>query len=298
MPYEMVVLAKQVPDTKRITGQAMKEDGTVNRAALPAVFNPDDLHALEMALDLRDRAGGRVTVITMGPPRAADILRAALYRGADRVALISDRRFAASDTLATSYALARAVETKVPGFQIVLCGRQAIDGDTAQVGPQTAEKLGIAQVSYAEKILEAGPDRLRIQRNLGNGIEIVDAPVPVLLTVVDTANTPRYPRAKLLLKCRDALSPLELEEALPRWPGCADTAALRSHLEAKGLLIEHWTADDIGAEAERIGLSGSPTKVKKIENIVLAGSGHQQFPATDEGIRGLVRVLVGEHTFG
>jgi len=172
MPYRMVVLAKQVPDTKNITARAMKDDGTVNRAALPAIFNPEDLHALEAALTIRDEHGGTVTLVTMGPPKAAQIVREALYRGADDAVLICDARAAASDTLATSYVLSRAVDTLSP-VDLVLCGRQAIDGDTAQVGPQIAEKLGIVQVTYAEEILGIGDGRVRVGRVTGRGIEVV-----------------------------------------------------------------------------------------------------------------------------
>src|SRR5512137_1579299 len=151
MPYHSVVLVKQVPDTANISGKVMKDDGTVNRAALPTIFNPDDLSALEMALQVKDRHGGRVTVLTMGPPQASDVLRDALYRGADRVILLTDRKAAGSDTLATSYLLKCAVD-HVGDFDLVFCGRQAIDGDTAQVGPQLAEKLGLPQITYAEAI--------------------------------------------------------------------------------------------------------------------------------------------------
>src|SRR5512147_1844105 len=135
--YDCVVCVKQVPDTGNIAGDAMKEDGTVNRAALPAIFNPEDLNALEAALEIRDRFGGTVTAITMGPPAACEVLRECLYRGADRAILLTDRRAAASDTLATSYILSRAVKT-IGKYDFVFCGRQAIDGDTAQVGPQSA----------------------------------------------------------------------------------------------------------------------------------------------------------------
>src|SRR5512146_2928982 len=153
MAYHCVVCVKQVPDTKRITGEAMKADGTVNRAALPAIFNPEDLHALEAALSLVDACGGTVTAITMGPANACEVLRECLYRGADRAILLTDRRAAASDTLATSYILSRAIKT-IGRFDFVFCGRQAIDGDTAQVGPQLAEKLGIPQVTYFERFAE------------------------------------------------------------------------------------------------------------------------------------------------
>ena len=146
-----VVLVKQVPDTANVTGEAMKEDGTINRSALPAVFNPEDLNALEEALKLKDSHGARVTVVTMGPPAAVQVLRESLYRGADEVILLTDRAFAGADTLATSYALSLAVE-KLGGADLVLCGRQAIDGDTAQVGPQTAEKLGYPQITCVSRI--------------------------------------------------------------------------------------------------------------------------------------------------
>ena len=149
--YNCVVLVKQVPDTKRVTGQAMNDDGTVNRAALPAIFNPEDLNALELALDIKDQFGGTVTVMTMGLPTATDVLRAGLFRGADQAILVTDRRCAASDTLATSYILSCGVKKLNP--DIVLCGRQAIDGDTAQVGPQIAEKLDLAQITYVEDLV-------------------------------------------------------------------------------------------------------------------------------------------------
>ena len=153
MPYDSIVCVKQVPDTANVTAEAMKEDGTVNRAALPTIFNPEDLHALETALEVRDQYGGTVTVVSMGPPRAADVLRDCLFRGADRVILLTDRRAAASDTLATSYILSQAVRT-IGRYDFVFCGRQAIDGDTAQVGPQCAEKLGIPQITYLEQTPE------------------------------------------------------------------------------------------------------------------------------------------------
>ena len=153
MSLRIIVLVKQVPDTHNVTGEAMKEDGTVNRAALPAVFNPEDLNALEEALRLKERHGGRVSVLTMGPPAAVQVLRESLFRGADEVVLLSDAAFAGADTLATSYALSLAI-AKMGEFDLVLCGRQAIDGDTAQVGPQTAEKLGLPQITCVSRIDE------------------------------------------------------------------------------------------------------------------------------------------------
>ena len=193
--YNSIVLVKQVPDTKNITGEVMKDDGTMNRSALPAVFNPEDLNALEMALQVRDRYGGKITVMTMGPPQAAEVLRGALHRGADEVILLSDRKFAGADTLATSYALTCAVE-KLGDYDLVFCGRQAIDGDTAQVGPQTAEKLGIPQITYAETIVSLDGDEVVVERALPLGRELVKCSLPCLLTVVATANQPRPASAR------------------------------------------------------------------------------------------------------
>ncbi|OQY22319.1 MAG: hypothetical protein B6I35_06445, partial [Anaerolineaceae bacterium 4572_32.2] len=203
-----VVLVKQVPDTANITGKAMKDDGTVNRAALPAIFNPEDLNALEMALQVKEQHGGQVTVLTMGPPRAAEVLRQALYRGADQVILLSDRKFAGSDTLATSYALKCAVE-QVGAYDLVFCGRQAIDGDTAQVGPQVAEKLGIPQITYAESIQSLRGGEIIIQRAFPLGTETVTCTLPCLLTVVGSANQPRPPSARRTLTYKLAAAPLE-----------------------------------------------------------------------------------------
>ncbi len=209
MAYNCVVLIKQVPDTKRITGQAMNEDGTVNRGALPAIFNPEDLNALELALQIKDGLGGKVTVITMGPPAASEVLRESLYRGADDAILITDRRCAASDTLATSYILSCAV--KKLDYDIVVCGRQAIDGDTAQVGPQLAEKLGITQITYLEELIDIDEATRTARRNMGTGQQQVKAKLPVLLTVTSEANEPRVAAAKKLMKFKNARTPVEVE---------------------------------------------------------------------------------------
>ena len=296
MPLRIIVLAKQVPDTKNVSGEVMKPDGTVNRNALEAIFNPEDLNALEMALELKERFGGEVIVITMGPPRAADILKDSLCRGADRVILLSDRRFAASDTLATSYTIAQAIQTHLSPYDMVLCGRQAIDGDTAQVGPQVAEKLGISQATFADKVLEIDGDRARIRRDLGRAQETIEARLPVLLTVPKSANSPRWPNARLLLKYRRARSGFEVEAEAKR-QGCT-VDALVEGLQKKGLFIETWGAEDIAADLARIGISGSPTKVKKIENVVLAGRNLKLYSADDTGVRDLVSELVEERTFG
>lgn len=295
--YKMVVLVKQVPDTKNITGEAMKADGTVNRAALPAVFNPEDLHALEMALQVREKYGGTVTVISMGPPSAVEVLKDALYRGADRVFLISDRAFAGSDTLATSFALKQAIQTKFPDVDIVFCGRQAIDGDTAQVGPQTAEKLDIAQVTYVESIEHLEKKKIKVRKLIDDGSEIMEAPLPVLLTVTDTANEPRPYMAKKLLKYRKAATDFGLHEQLPKYPKFKEPEALKKHLAGKGIFIEMWNAEDIGADPGQIGFAGSPTMVKKIESITLTGTGFKKIPPTDEGIKDFVAELIEDHVW-
>ena len=164
-----------------------------------------------MGLELKERYGGEVIAITMGPPRAADILKDSLCRGADRVILLSDRRFAASDTLATSYTIAQAITTHLSPYDVVLCGRQAIDGDTAQVGPQCAEKLGIPQVTYADRVIGLEGDTMTIRRDLGRAKETVTAKLPVLMTVPKSANSPRWPSARLMLKYRRARSAFEVE---------------------------------------------------------------------------------------
>ncbi|RKY08858.1 MAG: electron transfer flavoprotein beta subunit/FixA family protein [Planctomycetota bacterium] len=291
MGYNCVVLVKQVPDTKRITGQAMNDDGTVNRGALAAIFNPEDLNALELALEIRDEFGGKVTVMTMGLPAASDVLREALYRGADEAILITDRRCAASDTLATSYILSCAV--KKLDYDIVLCGRQAIDGDTAQVGPQLAEKLGITQVTYVEEIQKLNGDGLVARRNMGNGRQEVKTTLPVLLTVVDTANEPRVAAAKRLMKYKDAMSPVEIAIA-----GGDDSSARQKALAEKGLLIKQWDLDDLDADLAWCGRDGSPTKVHRIMSVVLGGKESKSVEATQAGIDAMVHELIEEHTIG
>ena len=304
MAFHCVVLAKQVPDTKAVTGKAMKDDGTVNRAALPTVFNPDDFHALELALEVKDRCGATVTVITMGPPKAGDLLRDCLYRGADRCILITDRRAAASDTLATSLVLSAAVRALGP-VDLVVCGRQAIDGDTAQVGPQTAEKLGIPQASYVEKLLEVGDGTIRVRRNLGHGWEIVEGRLPMLLTVTDAANEPRPAAAKRLMKFKAAQAPAEVERdvatELPAATDAEKAAEVKKRVEAlkaRGLLLEQWDLDTIKVEPATVGLSGSPTKVHRVQSIVLTASGFKKVEPTTDGVRALVHELIEDHTIG
>ena len=305
MAYNCVVCVKQVPDTKRITGQAMKEDGTVNRAALPAVFNPEDLNALEQALAVRNQHGGTVTVLTMGLPTACDVLREALFRGADRAILLTDRRAAASDTLATSYILACAVKKLRPN--IVLCGRQAIDGDTAQTGPQPRPE---AQLHTHHLSPEGQPgltgDRIVVKHNVGNGFEVVAARLPVCLTVMDTANVPRPQAAKRIMKYKKARSTAELAKSVEDRLGpevtveakAAETKKLAADFSSRGLLIEQWNLDDVQADLAWCGRNGSPTKVHRIQSVVLTGGAYKEYPASDQGVTQLISELIEEHTIG
>ncbi len=298
MPYHSIVLAKQVPDTTEITPRAMKADGTLNRSALPAVFNKDDLHALEMALSIKEKHGGTVTIITMGPSAAADILREALYRGADRAILLTDRRFAAADTLATSYTLSAAVK-KLQPFDLIFCGREASDGNTAQVGPQVAEKLGIPQVTYIEAIHSLEDGTLEARRLSDEGCERVRATLPLLITVMPDSNEPRPPAAKRLMRFKKALTPGEVKNKLQSEGTPAETFESRSQsLQERGMLIEEWNGDDLAIDPARCGRAGSPTWVKKIERVVLTGGEHKAYPPTDEGVHQLMHELMVEHTFG
>jgi electron transfer flavoprotein beta subunit len=295
--YRSVVLVKQVPDTHNITGNVMTKDGTMNRGALPAILNPEDLNALEMALQVRERHGGTVTVITMGPPKAADVLRDCLHRGADRVILLTDRKFAAADTLATSYALKCAVEKSGP-FDLIFCGRQAIDGDTAQVGPQLAEKLGIPQITYAEAILELKGREITVQRLLDLGTEIVRCTLPCLITVVSSANTPRPPSARKRIEYKLAATESEIPALLEKWPEFKSEVEMKKHLAEHNLTIPIWTAEDIAAEADKIGLAGSPTQVHKINFVVLESTASKDIAPTKEGITAMIEELVKEYIVG
>jgi electron transfer flavoprotein beta subunit len=304
MSFKIVVLAKQVPDTRNVGKDAMKADGTVNRSALPAIFNPEDLHALEAALKVRDRHGGTVTALTMGPPSACEVLRECLYRGADRAILITDRRAAASDTLATSYILSRAV-ARIGEFDLVFCGRQAIDGDTAQVGPQLAEKLGIAQATCFERMVELADRTARIRRNVGNGWEVLESRLPLLLTVLDTANTPRPASARRLMQFKRMRSRAEVAREIgTEMPAAAadereaETVRRAGMLAEKGMLIEQWDLDDIEADLQWCGVSGSPTWVYRVQSIVLKKEGFTEVVPTEEGIRQMIHELIVDHTLG
>jgi electron transfer flavoprotein beta subunit len=274
----------------------MKPDGTVNRSKLPTIFNPDDLVALEVALQVKDKFGGKVTVVTMGPPPAAEVLRQSLYMGADAVVLVSDRRFAAADTLATGYALSRAVR-RIGNTDLVFCGRQAIDGDTAQVGPQLAEKLGLPQVTYVEKIEEIEDGWIHARRKIDGGYERVRAKLPVLMTVMGDAAVPRPFNAKLIMQKKRARSQFELERMSEDNPFYYFYNDLHG-LEEKGLLIPTWTVEDIEAEEEKCGLKGSPTQVYKVENVVLASPERKRYEPTKADLEKLIDELMGDHIFG
>jgi len=295
--YNCVVLIKQVPDTKRITGDVMNDDGTVKRSALPAIFNPEDLNALEMALQIKDKFGGHITVVTMGLPSASDILRDSLFRGADEAILLTDRRCAASDTLATSYILSCAV--KKLDYDIVLCGRQAIDGDTAQVGPQLAEKLGITQITYVEELTELNGKTITARRNIGNGFQQVKTKLPVLLTVTSDANEPRVAAAKKMMKYKNALTPIEVEQKIKAEnPDVEDSdiKELAEHkcgkLIEKGLLMKQWDLDAIEADLNWCGLSGSPTKVHRIQSVVLAAKETKQIEPNEKAVLDMIHELI------
>ena len=264
MSFKIVVLAKQVPDTHNVGADAMNADGTVNRAALPTVFNPEDLKALEMALQVKDLVpGATVTVVTMGPPRAAEIIKDARDRGADDGFVLSDARFAGADTLATSYALAQAIK-QLGTVDLILGGRQAIDGDTAQVGPQVAEKLEIPQITYAEELIAVDSRSITLRRRLERGTECVKAQLPVLVTVTSAAQDCRYPNVHRMLR-------LAGEE------------------------VRMVNADGIGADMDRLGLKGSPTKVKKIESVVLAHKESVVLEPTEAAHNELTATLIKEH---
>ena len=297
MSYKVLVFVKQVPDTQNITGDAMTPEGTVNRAALPAVFNPEDLNALELALQLKERYGAHITVATMGMPAAAEVLRASLYRGADRAILLTDRALAGADTLATSYTLSCCAK-KLGDIDLVLCGRQAIDGDTAQVGPQIAEKLGVPQLCYVEEVRELKGRTITVRRAIEGGYEVLSSPLPALLTVID-ANEPRPMNAHNIMRFKKARTRSEAARPAGQTPLSPEEAAAKvAELEKAGLLIEEWNASDVNAEPDRIGFAGSPTKVKQVMSVVLTAGEAKQISPTADGINELIHELITDHTLG
>jgi electron transfer flavoprotein beta subunit len=275
---KIAVLAKQVPDTANVTGDAMKEDGTVNRAALPTIFNPEDLNALELALEIKDKMDWEVHVISMGPPKAVEILKHALYMGADKVFLVSDRMFAGSDTLATSYVLSEAIK-KIDNYNLVVAGRQAIDGDTAQVGPQVADKLGFNLVSYVNNLTDVDDQHITVQRDGEVQVETIKTTCPVVLTVTQSANTPRYPNAINMLKYFRA----ELGTQTPE------------QADSEKPTIPVITLEDLEIDAKKCGLNGSPTKVHRIKSITLAGGDLKLFENNSGGVMGLVKEIIKDY---
>jgi len=287
---KILVLAKQVPDTRNVGKDAMTPEGTVNRAALPAIFNPEDLNALEAALRLKDRvAGSTVHILTMGPQRAADIIRDAMFRGAAGGYLLSGREVARPGTPATPHPLSCALKKIAP--DVIFAGRQAIDGDTAQVGPQVAEKLGLPQVTYAEEILEVREGALVIKRRLEHGTEVVECPIPAVVTVNASAAECRPRNAKRVMKYKGAQAGSEIAAA-PESPA-AQRAAAKEYLR-----IVEWAAADVDPDPAQLGLQGSPTKVKRIENVVFAAKEAKKLTAADNDINELMVELIASHTLG
>ena len=290
MSLKIIVLAKQVPDTRNVGPDAMKADGTVNRAALPAVFNPEDLNALEQALRLKDaNPGSTITMLTMGLPKATEVLLEGLYRGADAGVLLTDRALGGADTLATSYSLAQAIR-KIGQYDIILCGRQAIDGDTAQVGPQVAEKLGLTQITYTEEILECNKEKIVARRHIDGGVETVEAPMPIVVTVNGSAAPCRSRNAKLVMKYKKAATPDDIAKKNP------DEQAL--HAERPYLTITSWGATDIDADPAQIGKAGSPTNVKTVKNIVFKAKENKTLTGSDADIEQLIVELIQNNTIG
>lgn len=289
MSLKIVVLAKQVPDTRNVGKDAMTPEGTVNRAALPAIFNPEDLNALEQALRIKEQnPGTSVGLLTMGPPRAGEIIREGLYRGADTGWLLTDRLFAGADTLATSYALATAIK-KIGDVDLVIGGRQAIDGDTAQVGPQVAQKLGLNQVTYAEEILKVENGKATIRRLIDGGVEVVEAPLPLVVTVNGSAAECRPANAKLVMKYKYAACPLEVADDDPR-------KALRA--DRHYLNLTQWSVADVDGDPAQCGMSGSPTKVKEVQSIAFQAKESKTMDGSDENINSLIQELLADKIIG
>jgi len=313
MSLKIVVLAKQVPDTRNVGPDAMTPEGTVNRSALPAIFNPEDLNALEQALRLKDQfPGTTVTVLTMGPGRAAEVIREAMYRGADGGYLLTDRAFAGADTLATSYALATAIKHVCPDADLIIGGRQAIDGDTAQVGPQVAEKLGLNQITYVEEIQTLSNSPLKgeekkspfkgdleglsivVKRHIDGGVETVESPLPCVLTVNGSAAPCRPRNVKRVMKFKRCLAPMEL----PQGTGFGDLPYASEYEKKPYLKLGQLSCADVNADLQQCGLAGSPTKVKNVENIVFKAKESKVLTGSDEDVNGLIKELLASHTIG
>ena len=290
MGLKIIVLAKQVPDTRNVGPDAMTPEGTVNRAALPAVFNPEDLNALEQAIRLKEKnPGSTITMLTIGLPKATEVLREGLFRGADKGVLLTDRALGGADTLATSYSLAQAIK-KIGDFDIIIGGRQAIDGDTAQVGPQVAEKLGLTQITYTEEILECTKEKIVARRHIYGGVETVEGPMPIVITVNGSAAPCRSRNIKLVMKYKNAKTQQEIA-ALPE-------EEQKFYQDRPYLTIQSWGAADIDADPNQIGKAGSPTNVKAVKNIVFKAKENKSLTASDADIEGLIVELIENNTIG
>ena len=290
MSLNIIVLAKQVPDTRNVGKDAMKEDGTINRAALPAIFNPEDLNALEQALQLKEKnPGSTITVVTMGLPRSAEIVRESMYRGADGGVVLTDRPLGGADTLATSYSLAQTIR-HIGKYDIILGGRQAIDGDTAQVGPQIAEKLGLPQVTYAETV-DVKDGVATVKRRIERGFETVECPLPLVVTVNGTADACRPRNAKLVQRCKYAVTPSEKAKLSEEEQKFVD-----AH---ENLQIKEWGAADIDADPNQIGHPRSPTNVKAVVNVVFQAKESKKLDGTNNAeLEDLVKELIADHIIG
>lgn len=245
----VIVCVKQVPGTNEV--KINKETNTIIREGVEAILNPFDTYAVEEGLRIKEKTGGKVTVLSMGIPSAADMLKQTIALGADEAVLLSDRTFAGSDTLATSYALSMGIR-KIGSYDLIICGKQASDGDTAQVGPSLAEKLGIPHLTYVRKIEELKDGYIRCQRLTDDGYEVVEVQLPAVITVVKEINEPRLPSLKGMMRAKKASIPI-------------------------------WTAADINADINLCGLKGSPTQVVKtfvpvhdIESELIVGEPSEQ----------------------
>lgn len=259
---KIIVCIKQVPNTNEV--KIDPKTGTLIREGVPSIVNPDDKNALEEAIAIKGKKGGTVTVITMGPPQADYALREALAMGADEAILLSDRAFAGADTWATSLALAKAIE-KIRSYDLIFCGRQAIDGDTAQVGPELAEHLDLPQVTYVKKIVSLDNGKVVVERAMEDGHEVIECQLPAILTAVKELNEPRYPSLSGIVAAFSEKKPLV------------------------------WNAEFIGADSKKMGLKGSPTQVKRTFSPPTKGAGKMLKGPAKEAVTNLIQELRENH---
>ena len=284
---KIVVCIKQVPDTKG--GVKFNPDGTLDRGAMLTIMNPDDKAGLEAALRIKEQNGAEVTVLTMGLPKAEEVLREAMAMGADNGILVTDRVLGGADTWATSTTIAGALRNI--DYDLIITGRQAIDGDTAQVAPQVAEKLNLPQITYAEKIDKVEDGKVTVTRRLESGVETLVSPMPLVITVNGSADECRPRNAKRVQKYKYAVTPSE-KAALP-----AEKAAI---VDARPYLaLKEWSAAFVEADPSQIGLAGSPTKVKGIVNVVFQAKESKRLDGKDQAaLEDLVKELIENHTIG